>query len=65
MGHYRLATRRRLEVGDRLGDQHFSLLYHSMKCGSYLSTLLRFVLSKKERKTRNSYSSCEECEKEV
>jgi hypothetical protein len=66
MGHYRLASRR-LEEGDRFGDQHFIiLLYHSrMKCGSYLSTLLCFVLSKKERATRNSYSFCEECEKEV
>jgi hypothetical protein len=39
MGHW---TKRRLKEGDRFGDQHFILLlYHSMKCGSYLSTLLR------------------------
>jgi hypothetical protein len=40
MGHW---TKRRLKEGDysRFGDQHFILLlYHSMKCGSYLSTLL-------------------------
>jgi hypothetical protein len=40
MGHW---TKRRLEKegDDRFGDQHFILLLcHSMKCGSYLSTLL-------------------------
>jgi hypothetical protein len=38
MGHW---TKRRLKEGYRFGDQHFILLlYHSMKCGSYLSTLL-------------------------
>jgi hypothetical protein len=41
MGHW---TKRRLKEGDyysRFGDQHFILLlYHSMKCGSYLSSTL-------------------------